>query len=44
MKEVFYFDLDLVVQDMNIINVNKLKYDFAICVILWKIQKILEII
>ena len=28
---VFYFDLDLVVQDMNTIDVNKLKYDFAIC-------------
>ena len=31
---VFYFDLDLVVQDMNTINVNKLKYDFAICYIM----------
>ena len=31
---VFYFDLDLVVQDINTINVNKLKYDFAICYIM----------
>lgn len=28
---VFYFDLDLVVQDINTIDVNKLKYDFAVC-------------
>ena len=31
---VLYFDLDLVVQDINTINVNKLKYDFAICYIM----------
>ena len=28
---LFYFDLDLVVQDISTIDVNKLKYDFAIC-------------
>jgi two-component system, NarL family, sensor histidine kinase BarA len=28
---LFYFDLDLVVQDISIVDVNKLKYDFAIC-------------
>ena len=28
---LFYFDLDLVVQDISTIDVNKLKYDFAVC-------------
>jgi two-component system, NarL family, sensor histidine kinase BarA len=28
---LFYFDLDLVVQDMSTVDVTKLKYDFAIC-------------
>ena len=28
---LFYFDIDLIVQDINTIDVNKLKYDFAIC-------------